>query len=133
MNLGDTIKDENEASLQDHARAMIFIHHHLPEEQKTEYLTIKDPLVLWNNLKEMYEHQKTIILPKARYDWFQLRLQDYKSVSEYNLALFKIVSRLELCGEKVTEEDMLEKTYSTSHASNLLLQQQYRECVIGCN
>ena len=53
---------------------MIFIHHHLYEELKTEYLTVKDPLILWNNLKERYEHQKTVILPKARYDWMHLRL-----------------------------------------------------------
>ncbi|XP_073275474.1 uncharacterized protein [Primulina huaijiensis] len=32
-----------------------------------------------------------------------------------------------LCGEKVTDQDMLEKTFSTFHASNVLLQQQYRE------
>ena len=29
--------------------------------------------------------------------------------------------------KKVTEEDMLEKTFTTFHASNVLLQQQYRE------
>ena len=67
---------------------MIFIHHHLYEELKTEYLIVKDPLILWNNLKERYEYQKTIILPKAHYDWMHLRLQDFKSVSEYNSALF---------------------------------------------
>jgi hypothetical protein len=38
-----------------------------------------------------------------------LRLQDFKSVSEYNSALFKISSQLKLCGEKVTDVDMLEK------------------------
>ena len=52
-----------------------------------------------------------------------LRLQDYKTVSEYNSAMFRISSQLKLCGEKVTDEDMLEKTFSTFHASNLLLQQ----------
>ena len=56
-----------------------------------------------------------------------LRLQDFKSVNEYNYALFKISSQLKLCGEKITDEDMLEKTYTTFHASNVLLQQQYRE------
>ena len=65
-----------------------------------------------------------MILPKARYD---LRLQDFKSVSEYNSALFKISSQLKLFGENITEEDMLEKTFTTFHASNVLLQQQYRE------
>ena len=41
--------------------------------------------------------------------------------------MFRITSELKLCGEKITDEDMLEKTFSTFHASNLLLQQQYRE------
>ncbi|XP_050150472.1 uncharacterized protein LOC126625414 [Malus sylvestris] len=31
-----------------------------------------------------------------------------------------------LCGDTITEEDLLEKTFSTFHASNVLLQQQYR-------
>ena len=94
---------------------------------KAEYLTVKDPLVLWNSLKERYEHQITVILPKARYDGMHLRLQDFKSVSEYNSAIFRISSQLQLCGEKIIDEDMLEKTFSTFHASNVLPQQQYRE------
>ena len=82
---------------------------------------------MWNSLKERYEHQITVILPKACYDWMHLRLQDFKSVSEYNSAIFRISSQLQLFGEKITDEDMLEKTFSTFHASNVLLQQQYRE------
>ena len=57
-----------------------------------------------------------------------LRLQDFKSISDYNSALFKISSQLKLCEEKVIEENVLEKTFTTFHASNVLLQQQYREC-----
>jgi S-adenosylmethionine/arginine decarboxylase-like enzyme len=48
-------------------------------------------------------------------------------VSEYNSVMFRITSELKLCGEKITDEDMLEKIFSTFHASNLLIQQQYRE------
>ena len=106
---------------------MIFLRHHLDEGLKNEYFTIKDPLVLWKNLKERYDHQKTVILHKARYDLMHLGLQDFKTVAEYNSALFKISSKLQLCGEKITELDMLEKTYTAFHASNVLLQQQYRE------
>jgi hypothetical protein len=50
-NLGDTIKDENKASPQEKAKTMIFLRHHLHEDLKTEYLTAKDPLKLWKNLK----------------------------------------------------------------------------------
>ena len=41
--------------------------------------------------------------------------------------MFRITSLLLLCGEKVTDEEMLEKTFSTFHALNVLLQRQYRE------
>ncbi|KAJ9558153.1 hypothetical protein OSB04_012767 [Centaurea solstitialis] len=41
--------------------------------------------------------------------------------------MFRITSQLTLCGKKITDEEMLEKTFSTFHASNMLLQQQYRE------
>jgi len=46
MNLGETIKEENNASLQDRAKAIIFIHHHLYEGLKVEYLIITNPLIL---------------------------------------------------------------------------------------
>ncbi|XP_031096930.1 uncharacterized protein LOC116001183 [Ipomoea triloba] len=71
--LGETIKEKNEASIQDRAKAIIFIRHHLDQGLKDEYLTLL------------------------------------------------------LCGEKITDDDMLEKTFSTFHASNMVLQQQYRE------
>ncbi|XP_071933525.1 uncharacterized protein [Coffea arabica] len=127
MGLGNTIVDENDASNQDRAKAMIFLRRHLDEGLKVEYLTVKDPLVLWQDLKERYDHLKLVVLPKARYDWLHLRLQDFKSVNEYNSAMFRITSQLSLCGEKVTDENMLEKIFSTFHVSNMLLQQQYRE------
>ena len=82
MNLGNTTKEGNDASLQDCARALIFLSHHIDEGVKGEYLTVKDFFILWNNLKELYDHQKTVILPKARYDWMHLRLQDFKYVSD---------------------------------------------------
>ncbi|XP_056690231.1 uncharacterized protein [Spinacia oleracea] len=109
------------------SKIMIFLCHHLHEGLKIEYLTVKDPQVFRSNLKERYGHQKTVILPKARYDWLHLRLQDFKSESEYNSAMFRITSQLKLCGEKITDAEMLEKTYSTFHANNIVLQTQYRE------
>ena len=39
--------------------------------------------------------------------------------------MFRIVSQLKFCGADITDEEMLEKTYSTFHASNITLQQQY--------
>lgn len=125
--LGHTITEGNNASNQDRATALIFLRHHLHDDLKREYLTVKDPFTLWNCLKKRFDHLKLVILPKARNDWLNLRLQDFRSVAAYNSALFKITSTLKLCGENVTDEQMLEKTFTTFHASNVLLQQQYRE------
>jgi hypothetical protein len=46
MDLGDIIKDDNEKSSQNKVKAMIFLHCHLHDELKIEYLTIKDPFIL---------------------------------------------------------------------------------------
>ena len=127
MDFGDTIKAENNASQKDKAKAMIFLRRHLDEGLKNEYLTLKDPADLWKDLEERYNHKKMVILPQARYEWTHLRLQDFKSINEYNSAMFRITSRIKLCGKKIIDHDMLEKTFSTFHASNVLLQQQYRE------
>ncbi|KAI5332275.1 hypothetical protein L3X38_022404 [Prunus dulcis] len=124
--LGQTIVDENNASPEENAKAMIFLRRHIHEALKSEYVVVDEPLVLWKALGERYDHQKTMTLPRARYEWTHLRFQDYKSVSEYNSAMHRITSLMRLCGENISEEDMLEKTLSTFHASNVLLQQQYR-------
>ncbi|KAL6568009.1 hypothetical protein OROHE_003693 [Orobanche hederae] len=118
-NLAQTIKARNNASPQDRALALIFIRHHIHEGLRSE--------VLWSCLKDRYDHLKLVILPKAQNEWLNLRLQDFKSVTEYNSALFKITSQLKLCDEIITEEQLLEKTFTTFHASNVCLQQQYRE------
>ncbi|XP_068308073.1 uncharacterized protein [Pyrus communis] len=81
-NLGETIKEENNASSQDRAKVMIFICLHLNEGLKSEYLTVEDPLALSNVLRNRYNHQKTVILPRARYEWTHIRIQDFKLVAE---------------------------------------------------
>ncbi|XP_073057175.1 uncharacterized protein [Primulina eburnea] len=96
MNLGDTIKEGNEMSQQDRAKALIFLRHHLNDGLKVEYLTVKEPRELWKNLKERFDHQRTVILPRARYEWMHLRLQDFKS-QQYRERGFQRYSELISC------------------------------------
>ena len=46
MGLIDTIKENNNTSLQDKAKSIIFLRHHLDEGLKCEYLIVKDPSIL---------------------------------------------------------------------------------------
>ncbi|CAM8941995.1 unnamed protein product [Rhodiola kirilowii] len=126
-NLEKTIVETSTASQQDRSKAMILLRHHLHESLKAQYLTVKEPYELWKSLKDRFDHQRTVTLPRARYEWTHLRLQDFKKVSDYNSELFRIVSTMNLCGEKISDKEILEKTLSTFHANNLVLQQQYRE------
>ena len=125
--LVEILIEDGDYTKKDEANALIFIRRHLLDALKTQYLQVRQPFDLWKRLKEWYDHTKTVMLPQTQYDWQHLRLQDFKSVSEYNYALFDIVFRLELCGVKLTEVELLEKTFSTFHVSNILLQQQYMQ------
>jgi hypothetical protein len=117
---------KDERTKPDKARALHFLRHHLHPNMKSEYMTERDPLVLWQSLKDRFSQQLTIVLPRAQQDWITLRFQDYKSVAAYNSALHRIVTKMRLCGQKITDGDMIEKTLSTFHPGNIVLQQQYR-------
>lgn len=125
--LGETIIAGNQCSERERYKAIFLIRHHLNEALKNQYLTVDNPLELWDQLQERYGHQKRVLLPKTKFEWLNLRFMDYGSVEEYNSAMFKIVSVLKLCGEDIKDSDMLEKTLSTFHATNSVLQEQYRE------
>ncbi|GAV85900.1 hypothetical protein CFOL_v3_29334, partial [Cephalotus follicularis] len=90
--LRHTIDEDNATSNGERTTALIFLRHHIDDGLKYEYLTVENPLELWQNLNDRFEHLKAVVLPKTLNDWAQLRFQDFKTVSEYNSTLFKIVS-----------------------------------------
>ncbi|XP_024010230.1 uncharacterized protein LOC112085262 [Eutrema salsugineum] len=96
----DTI-DKSETTLDEKkAKAIIFLLHHIDNSLKEEYITEEDPADLWQSLKDRFDHQKYVILPKTKHEWLNLWFQDYKSVGEYNSAMFEITSRMMLCGQE---------------------------------
>ena len=100
---------------------------HIHPDLKAEYLLEENPRNLWTSLKKRYEQQKTLILPAANYEWTQLRLQDFKTVSDYNHAVHRICSKLQFCEKEPSDADKIEKALSTMLPSERILQQQYRE------
>lgn len=120
------IKPNNTLTDDQNADAMILIRRHLDDVLRMDYTSIQNPRVLWDELASRFDHQKTILLPEARNRWTHLRFMDFKTVNEYNSEVCRIKSTLEFCGEKLTEEEILEKTYSTFPASHVILSQQYR-------
>jgi endonuclease III len=47
-------------------------------------------------------------------------------VADYNHVVHRICSRLKFCEKEATDADKIEKTLSTMHPSDRVIQQQYR-------
>ena len=56
MGLIDIIKENNNTTLQDKTKSIIFLRRHLDEGLECEYLTVKDASVLCKDLKDRYDH-----------------------------------------------------------------------------
>jgi hypothetical protein len=67
-----------------------------------------------------------VILPEANNDWIHLRLQDYKSIRDYNHAVHKICAKLWFCEKEPSDKDKIEKTLTTMLPSDRVLKHQYR-------
>ena len=106
--------------------ALYIIRHHIHPDLKSEYLEEESPSTLFQALKTRYEQQKAVVLPEALHDWTHLRLQDFKSIGEYNHEVHKISSKLRFCEKEPTDAEKIEKTLSTMLPSDRILQQQYR-------
>lgn len=98
--------------------ALTVMSHHLIEELRNQYRDIESPRCLWTELMSRYTK---VLLPKIRHEWMSLRFRDYGSVEEYNYTLSEIAHNLILCGEKLTDEELLEKTFSTADPRDLFL------------
>ena len=58
-----SLVEDEDYTKKDEVNALIFIHRHLPECLKTQYLQVKQPSNLWKRLKKRYDHTKTVMLP----------------------------------------------------------------------
>ncbi|GJR50296.1 hypothetical protein Tco_1400817 [Tanacetum coccineum] len=116
-----TIQEGNKCTEETKAKADVFLHQHIDEMLEFEYSNCDDPSTLWKDLEIRFNNQREVLLPSSRDEWNNLRFQDFKKVNEYTSALFRICRTLRFCGQTVTEGDMLEKTFSTFHASNINL------------
>jgi hypothetical protein len=66
-----------------------------------------------------------VILPETNTDWVHLRLQDYKSIRDYNRVVHKICAKLRFYEKEPSDEEKIEKTLTTMLPSDRVLKHQY--------
>ncbi|KAM1975021.1 hypothetical protein ACFX15_039852 [Malus domestica] len=127
-NLRVSVEVEMDNSIEEAEKTidMIFIRRHIHDVLQTKCLAEEDPQALWVAFVNRFDHQKDILLLETRHDWLHFHFPDCKSVNEYNFGVCRIRSLLKFCNEDLTVKDLLENTYSTFSATNIVMQQQYR-------
>ncbi|XP_015697644.1 uncharacterized protein LOC107305232 [Oryza brachyantha] len=108
-------------------QALYVMRHHIHADLKSEYALEKEPSTFWLALKTRYEQQKAIILPEALHEWNHIRLQDFKSIGEYNHVVHKVSAKLRFCEKEPSDVKKIEKTINSMLPSDRILQQQYRK------
>ncbi|KAL6654147.1 hypothetical protein ACP70R_007612 [Stipagrostis hirtigluma subsp. patula] len=119
------VKDKSTPAEQ--AMALHILRHHLSATLKNEYMTKRNPKVLWVLLHERFEKIETVLLPHVKREWANLRFQDFKTIEDYNTALYGITTRMKLCGLKLEDKDLIEKTLSTFHPKLTYISRQYKK------
>ncbi|XP_015695575.2 uncharacterized protein LOC107304717 [Oryza brachyantha] len=106
--------------------AFFFLRLYIHKDLKHEYMLEMNPFTLWKALKERYDQQKELIWPEANFEWSQLRLQDFKTMTEFNHVVHQMCSKLKFCEKEPTEVEKIEKALSTMLPEDRILNQQYR-------
>ena len=107
-------------------QALLLLTRHLDQPLSLQYMQVEDPAELWSLLHSRFNHQQTLFLPQARTDWINLRVMDFTDFATYNSEMHRIAAQLKLCGEPLTDAELVEKTLSTFPPATAILSQQYR-------
>ncbi|KAG5460144.1 MAG: hypothetical protein BJ554DRAFT_7845, partial [Olpidium bornovanus] len=108
------------------AKAISYLWRHMARPLLDQYVLKHNPAALWKALAGRFNNQQVLLLPRAQDSWMTLRVLDYPSIASYDAKLHSIVAQLRLCGESVSEAQMIQKTLSTMPVASAVLAQQMR-------
>ena len=100
-------------------KALVIITQHLSINLRKQFMSEENPTTLWSSLASRFGDRTKIVLPRAISDFEMLSISDCASVTEYDIKLKDIVSRLRYCKEddRITDKKLIMKTLMTMHPS----------------
>ena len=113
--LSNTLEDDPTGEIYDayKSQALLLLRRHLDQALRLQYIQVEKPARLWRELNARFNHQETLFLPQATNDWINLRVLHFPYFVSFNSKLHRITSQLRLCGQAISETEMIEKTLST--------------------
>lgn len=106
------IETPNPAEVSDLEKAWtnLLLQKHLDKPLQDQYVQERNPAILWRTLATRFSQERRLHLPRAQHDWINLRVMDFTTLASYNNEFHQIVSQLRLCGETITETNLIDKT-----------------------
>ena len=108
----------------------MILQRHMETTLQIQFMHIRDPVVLCAELNARFKDQEMLYLPQARADWANFCVMDFSKILAYDEELHRIVSNLRVCGEPVSNGEMIEKTLSTVPPARISLAQNIRHMKI---
>ena len=107
-------------------QTLLILRRHIDPSLRQQYIQIDHPANLWTRLHDKFYHEQTIFLPKARNDWINLRALGFLDLLSFNAELHHISAQFRLCGEQITETQLIDKTLSTFPLASAIIAHQYQ-------
>ncbi|XP_026428355.1 uncharacterized protein LOC113324249 [Papaver somniferum] len=110
----------------DKAHALMFLKRHIDPNLCWGYHHLKTPKELCDILYSRFGNIHDSLIPQLNVLWNEIRFLDYIKVNDFQKDMLQIQERMDFCGKKLTDEEMIQKTISTFPTSSMILANQYR-------
>ncbi|XP_026410275.1 uncharacterized protein LOC113305457 [Papaver somniferum] len=108
------------------AHTLMFLKRHIDPNLRWGYHHLKTPKELWDALDNRFGNIHDSLIPQLNVLWNEIRFLDYVKVNDFQKDMLQIQERMDFCGKKLTDEEMIQKTLSTFPTSSMILANQYR-------
>ncbi|XP_026459408.1 uncharacterized protein LOC113360074 [Papaver somniferum] len=121
-----TDKDVAPTTEKEKAEALRYLKAHIDTNLLWGYQHIMCHKELWDALASRFGSIEDCLLPQLNEQWNDIPFLDYVKVGDFQRDVLKLQAHLSLCGIKLTDKDMIQKTLSTFPWSSVILANQYR-------
>ncbi|XP_026410728.1 uncharacterized protein LOC113305952 [Papaver somniferum] len=108
------------------ANAFMFLKRHIDPNLRWGYRHLKMPKELWDTLDSRFGNIHDSLIPQLNVLWNEICFLDYVKVNDFQKDMLQIQARMDFCGKKLTDEEMIQKILSTFPTSSMILANQYR-------
>ncbi|XP_026431663.1 uncharacterized protein LOC113328887 [Papaver somniferum] len=103
--------DAAPATEKEKTNALMFRKRHINPNLRWGYHHLKTPKELWDALDSRFGNIHDSLIPQLNVLWNEIRFLDYVKVNDFQKDMLQIQAHMDFSGKKLTDEEMIQKTY----------------------